>query len=50
MGEETSDRDESQEVEEHRDDLELPDETAEEVTGGGGSHGSARRRRRRSKI
>ncbi len=34
MGEETSDRDESQEVEEHRDDLELPDETAEEVTGG----------------
>lgn len=34
MAEETSDRHQGDEVELHRDDLELPDETAEEVKGG----------------
>jgi len=34
MAEERAQSDEPREVEEHRDDLELPDETAEEVKGG----------------
>ena len=34
MAEERAQPDEQQEVEEHRDDLELPDETADEVKGG----------------
>jgi hypothetical protein len=34
MAEERNVPDEPREVEEHRDDLELPDETAEEVKGG----------------